>query len=196
MRSVVRHLLRPVRQLLLKTARIDDPWTRYPQAVPLARYGLGAKHAFSWYFEGESRVPVKSIEEVQHWLLGCKYVRDPDIFEVRDYWQHPLTFEYLRMGDCEDFSLWAWRKLVRLGYEAEFVAGRCVQSAFKSVGHTWLVLRGLPEPLLFDPTLCDACSMLAPLSDVRQAYLPEVSVDDNLQRYAYGAYYMQQTGWH
>ena len=187
--------MRPVLQMLLKTARITDPWARYPQDVPLARYGLGAKHAFSWYFEGESRVPVTSIEEVQEWLCGCKYVRDPVLFQECDYWQHPLTFEYLRKGDCEDFSLWAWRKLVRLGYKAEFVAGRFVLPSCSTVGHTWLVLRDLPEPLLFDPT-CDTTSMLAPLSEVQQTYLPEVSVDDNLRRYAYGAYYLRQTRQH
>lgn len=192
LRRAFRQLLRPVHRLLLKTLRVEDPWVRYRQAVPLARFGLGARRCFSWYFEGESTVEVRTLDEVREWLLGCEYVRDCELFQERDFWQHPLTFEQLRKGDCEDFALWAWRKLVRLGYDVEFVAGRCILPACASVGHTWLVLRGRSEPLLFDPTLCDSASMLAPLADVQQAYLPEVSVDGHLNRYVYGAYYMQK----
>jgi predicted transglutaminase-like cysteine proteinase len=34
--------------------------------------------------------------------------------------EHPGAFERRRRGDCEDFALWAWRKLAEVGVDAEF----------------------------------------------------------------------------
>jgi hypothetical protein len=190
------YLSKPIARLLLRTLPLEDPWQRFASAVPLGVYGLGARRDFNWYFEGESAVQVRSIGEVQEWLLGCAYVSDPNLFQEADFWQHPCTFEQLRKGDCEDFSLWAWRKLVRLGYDAEFVAGRCVQPGCAETdhGHTWVVFRENGAVYLFDPTIRACAHMIRPLDTVRCEYIPEVSVDQHFTRYAYAGYYLRRRG--
>jgi hypothetical protein len=187
-------LLKPLSRLLLRTVPLDDPWERFTHDVPLGRYGAGARRDFGWYLEGESRVAVASVDEVQDWLLGCQYLRDPDLFHEADFWQHPLTFEHLRKGDCEDFSLWAWRKLVEMGYDAELVAGRCLHAGEPACCHTWILFRNDDRSFLFDPVVRERTRMICALDEVRAAYLPEVSVDGRLTRYAYAGYYQQLSG--
>ena len=188
-RKAFHHISRPLSRLLLRTVNIEDAWRRYPKEVPLQLYGAGAQHDFSWYFERPSGVEVSNVEDVLAWLLECIYMRDPDLFNETDFWQHPTTFEELRKGDCEDFALWAWRKLVELGFDAEFVAGRCVGCEQHGAGHTWVHYRKEKKVFLFDPVLRDPALMIQPLTSVRHSYLPEVSVDGRLNRYVYGGYY-------
>ncbi|MFQ5569275.1 MAG: hypothetical protein ACE5G0_06345 [Rhodothermales bacterium] len=173
---------------------LGDPWKRFVSAVPLSVYGMGAQRDFCWYFEGKSVVEVRSIEEIQEWLLGCGYARDPDLFHEADFWQHPCTFEQLRKGDCEDFSLWAWRKMVRLGYDAEFVAGRSLHPGCQAVGHTWVLFRQDGRTYLFDTIMQDREEMIRPLEEVAHEYNPEVSVDGTLTRYVYAGYYLKWQG--
>ena len=190
LRDVLSRFSRPLSRLLLRTVSLDDPWQRFPNDVPLALYGKGAQRDFSWYFEGESRVPVTGVDEMLAWLRGCAYVRDMELFHDVDFWQHPLTFEQLRRGDCEDFALWSWRKLVEMGHDAEFVAGRCAARGLHGPGHAWVLLHGPDGVSLLDPVLRNGCGCLRPLDDVRDAYVPEVSVDGRLNRYAYAGFYL------
>lgn len=181
-------IIRPFSRLLLRTLPARDPWDRIPCPVPLRVYGIGARRDFKWYFEGKSSVDVSSVDEIIQFLSKCTYVRDPDLFVESDYWQHPCTFEQLRRGDCEDFALWAWRKLIELGFEAEFVAGRLLLTQKDVVGHTWVLYRDENNVYLLDPVIRHPARMIRPLGDVQKAYLPEVSVDGTFTRYAYGAY--------
>lgn len=178
-------------RFLLRTVPLDDPWARFPHDVPLHRYGTGARRDFAWYFEGDSSVEVTGVEEVCDWLRGCAYIRDPELFYEVDFWQHPCTFEHLRKGDCEDFALWAWRKLVELGYEAEFVAGRSVQTGRKRRGHAWVQFHHEDEQFVLDACSQQPGSMVRALEAVRTEYVPEVSVDGAFRRFAYGGYYRQ-----
>jgi hypothetical protein len=36
----------------------------------------------------------------------------------------PEDFEKSRKGDCDDFAMYAWRQLLKMGYNARFVGGR------------------------------------------------------------------------
>ena len=81
-------------------------------------------------------VPVQSIDDIVAWLQSCEYVTDLDLFHERDFWQHPGTFERLRRGDCEDFALWAWRKLAEVGIDAEFCVGRVICDDARSIAST------------------------------------------------------------
>ncbi len=101
--------------------------------VPPGAFGPGSERPFAQYFEGESSVRVASIEEIVAWLQTCEYVSDVELFRKRDVWQHPSAFEHLRRGDCEDFALWAWRKLGELGIDADFCVGRV--DLDRSAGH-------------------------------------------------------------
>ena len=193
-----KHISDPIAKLLLRTVSIDNPWVRFEDDVPTELYGLGAHHEFSWYLEGESDLRISSIDEIVAWLSGCKYASDTEVFHEADFWQHPCTFEKLRIGDCEDFALWGWRKLIELGYSAEFVAGRSRQSNCPegenpwSRGHAWVQYEDGGRRLVLDAVESASNPAIRPLKQVRGMYLPEVSVDMDLKRYVYGGFYLVQ----
>jgi hypothetical protein len=115
--------LKPVLRAIARWSKDDDPWERFPYRIPVSRFGRGSYRPFKWYFEGGSLIPIKTLDEICDWLLGCEYAHDDLLFNEADFWQHPRTFEHLRKGDCEDHAIWAWRKLVELDIEAELVSG-------------------------------------------------------------------------
>ncbi len=185
----------PFTKRLLHTVTLSDPWQRFRFKVPLPLYGAGSVHDFDWYLEGQCLETFDSLTELTSWLCRCTYARDPDLFHEPDFWQHPVTFEQLRTGDCEDFALWTWRKLLEMGYEAEFVAGRCLDDTGKLRGHAWVLFRTQQDCFLFDPVVPDPARMIVPLASVKQVYLPEVSVDGRLRQYAYAGFYLlRRTG--
>jgi hypothetical protein len=102
----------------------DSPWRRVPMDVPATAFGPGSRWQFSRYFEGTSCVPARSVDDIVAWLRACEYVSDVEQFHEPDLWQQPCDFERRQRGDCEDFALWAWRKLIEIGIEAEFYVGR------------------------------------------------------------------------
>jgi predicted transglutaminase-like cysteine proteinase len=81
-------------------------------ALPIGRY-IGQPLTFK----------CQSIADVRRFLAACKAVSAQDLFGKRDYWQPPEEFERLKKGGCVDFSLWTWRQLLSLGYDARFVGG-------------------------------------------------------------------------
>ena len=94
--------------------------------VPATAFGPGSHQPFARYFDGESSVGVTSIDDIVDWLGRCEYVSDAEQFHEQDVWQEPCAFERRRRGDCEDFALWAWRKLAEIGVDAEFFVGRVI----------------------------------------------------------------------
>ena len=167
----------------------DDPWQRYPCPVPLHVYGAGSRRHFAWYLDGTTATPPMDPDTMKDWLTECRYERDDVLFNERDVWQHPITFEQLRRGDCEDFSLWTWRKLHESGYRAEFVAGWTVLPDEVYQGHAWVQFKDRGETWLFDPVVRDPGRMVRPLGEVAGDYVPQVSVDCSLDQFVYGGYY-------
>jgi hypothetical protein len=155
-----------------------SPWDRVSVDVPATAFGPGSRRQFSHYLEGDSSVTVTSIDDIVAWLGTCEYVSDADQFHEPDYWQEPCAFEQLRRGDCEDFALWAWRKLIDLGVEAEFFVGRvvCDQTGIERQ-HAWIVYRDRRERYLFEPAARDRQRMIRPWSVVKDAYAPHFAVD-------------------
>jgi hypothetical protein len=147
--------------------------------VPKTAFGPGSRQDFALYFEGESSVPIHCIDDIVSWLLDCEYVSDPELFAKRDYWQHPTVFEQLRRGDCEDFALWAWRKLVEIGIEAEFHVGRVVCDAQPDADrqHAWVVYRLESTDFLFEPAARERTQMIRPLTDAMAGYVPYFAVN-------------------
>ncbi len=191
LRDVTRVLLEPFIRLALRLIPVGDPWRRFARRVPLSLYGTGSQRDFGWYLEGESRVAVASVEEIQDWLLGCEYADDRELFHEHDFWQHPRTFEHLRRGDCEDHALWAWRKLVELGLDAELVSGRRLSTSGANEpasGHVWVLLTRGSETVVFETVSKTRKDMLRPLSEVRTEYRPEVGVNGGRKRFAYRGY--------
>lgn len=165
-----------------------DPWRRLAIRPPLHAFGPGARQDFGWYFQGESEVDVRQLDDVLGWLAQCEYTTDHEAYQVTDFWQHPRTFELMRRGDCEDFALWAWRKLVDLGFDAQFVVGYTIAGPEAGRRHAWVQFRDGDIEYLLEPCLKGAEHALRPLQEVRHAYCPEYGVDAQHQRFAFAGY--------
>jgi hypothetical protein len=153
--------------------------------MPLHVFGRGSYKPFRWYFEGESQVRVTSIDEICKWLLECEYVHDPVLFNESDFWQHPRTFEQIRRGDCEDHAIWAWRKLVELGLEAELVCGEWKPPGDTAGGHAWVRFRQNGEEFIFEAVSASRDGMVRPFADAKSEYVPHAGVDHTFQHYSY-----------
>lgn len=160
------------------------PWSK--RAVPIAPkyFGPGSQHSFGWYLQRDSAVPVNSIGAMCHWLQGCAYVTDLDQFRAVDYWQHPIEFEQTRTGDCEDHALWAWRKLIELGYPAELMVGTSYRHNLQGEYHAWVVFTRKNRRYLLEAAHKQA-ALIAPLPEVQHLYDPDFGVDQQLQTYSY-----------
>lgn len=169
---------------------MEDPWE--PVTSFLVRpqiFGPGSLRQFPWYFEGDSTVAVRSVDDVCHWLTECEYVSDPLLFNESDFWQHPRTFEHLRKGDCEDHALWAWRKLVELGHRADMFVGQWLGSASHGQGrHAWVVFEKGGELFLLEPVAKDGTPAVRLLREVRDEYVPHFSVDSTFRMRSHAGY--------
>ena len=174
--------------VLLPHASVEDPWERSSAVLPTSAFGRGSVRDFRWYFERESEVPVRSIDEVCDWLLGCTYVSDPELFNEPDFWQHPGTFERLRQGDCEDHALWAWRKLVELGVDAELISGRWDVTREDARDHAWVVYRADGAERVLESVARTRSAMVRPLDEVRRQYRPHVAVNARFETTAFAGY--------
>jgi hypothetical protein len=197
---MIRRLLDPVRRTfvrqLARWAAVEDPWERIDSRFSLRVLGSGARHEFAWYFEGESAVPIGSLHDLRSWLRGCRYVSDPQLFHERDYWQHPRTFEQLKRGDCEDFALWAWRKLVELGYDADLVFGRCAPLDPSGSGHAWVIFRREGVTHVMEPADARHEDWVRPLDEVRNSYIPHFGVTGRRERYTFSGWLISLSqGW-
>ena len=173
-RRALGRLLSPVIRFVLNRIDLGDPWAESNLAIPPRRFGSGSRNAFHWYFEGDSQVTVASVEEVFAWLRLCEYESDPSLFNERDFWQHPRTFEKLRRGDCEDHAIWAWRKLSELGVEARLVVGRYAGSRS---AHAWVLFYQGDGVIVFDAVVKEETRALRPLNECRKDLEPWFSVN-------------------
>ncbi len=189
---VLAKLLRPLWEFTIRHMPIADPWERLDTEPKLHMYGSGARLDFAAYLEGDTLVAVTSLEEVQDWLLECRYEHDEVLFGESDFWQHPSTFERLRAGDCEDYAVWAWRKLIELGQDVDLVAGWCVREGGLDGRDAWLLLRRDGVEFLFDPVARNRRQMLRPLADVRDNYVPQFGVDRHAKRFAFSGYVLAE----
>ena len=165
-----------------------DPWEFIEADVPFEAFGKGSLHEFDWYWSGVSQVKVTDVTDISNWLAGCEGANDRALFRQDDFWQHPLTFEQLRRGDCEDHALWTWRKLGEIGLRTEFVCGRYRVAPDEQHHHAWTVFHDASGSYLFDPVIKDPKAALRPLAEAKAAYIPHLSVDERFQRKIYGGY--------
>jgi len=189
-RRFVTWLFNPLFRLLLRHIVVDDPWRPVTSLfITPERFGPGSFRMFPWYFEGESRVQVRSVNDVCHWLTRCQYLSDEKLFNESDFWQHPLTFEHLRKGDCEDHALWAWRKLVELGYPAELFVGQWFEAGGdEDALHAWVVFVQNEQQFLLEPVIKHHSRMVRPLDDARADYAPHFSVDSTFTMRSHEGY--------
>ena len=155
--------------------------------VPASAFGPGSRQSFAEYFEGGTYVRVRSIDDIVAFLQTCEYVSDDELFHEPDFWQHPSAFEKLRRGDCEDFALWAWRKLAELGIDAEFCVGRVISDDHPEVDrqHAWVVYRVDGTVFLFEPAARTPSRMIRPLADAMAEYVPHFAANHRFETSAF-----------
>ena len=192
-RRLVATLLQVVRKLAIRAIRVNDPWERLDATPALHAFGPGLRHDFTHFLTGRSRVVIGGLDDVLDWLLGCTYLSDELLFQEADVWQHPVNFERLRAGDCEDFALWSWRQLLALGVHAEFVTGRC-GDAHDRRRHAWVVFRRDGREFLLESIARDRARMVRPLDEVRDRYLPEFGVGPTAERFSYAGWMLGAAG--
>jgi hypothetical protein len=176
--------------LLRLAARLvgrESAWERVTMSVPERAFGPGSQQPFAEYFEGASCVRVGSIDDIVAWLQTCEYVSDLEQFQQRDFWQHPAAFESLRRGDCEDFALWAWRKLSEIGVDAEFCVGRVICDDRLEIDrqHAWVVYRVNGTAFLFEPAARTPAKMIRLLVDAMGEYVPHFAVNHRFDTNAF-----------
>jgi len=135
------------------------------------------------YISQPLAVQCKSIADIREFLRGCRGVSDKELFGKEDYWQPPEEFEKRKVGDCEDFSLWTWRQLLALGFEARVVFGRCGRFG---IGHAWVMFFRDGKCFLLEPQARYLGLQLPRFSTLQ--YEPEFSVGwdgDTLRYYAH-----------
>jgi hypothetical protein len=174
-KRILSWLVRPFYRWALRSTPPVDPWERVWYHPPPSRLAAASRQRFDWYLRGESSAPVQSVDDIVDWLLDCEYASDEALFGKPDHWQHPTTFERLRRGDCEDHALWAWRKLLELGIDAEFVVGRQLYAdpeiPASEGGHAWVLFRKDGETFLLEAVAAASSRMIQPLATVSH-YVP------------------------
>jgi hypothetical protein len=184
-------LVLPTMRLAWRYLDDGDSWRAHPVDVPMVLFGSGnLADDFQFYLDGPSSVPIGSLGQLEEWLRGCVYERDLILFGRPDYWQHPVGFEELRRGDCEDHAIWAWRKLIELGFETELMTGRSPWGTDGSGFHAWVVYLEGGTRYLLEPAR-KVGPMTYPLGEVAKDYHPHLSVDHQLRRHMYAGY----VGW-
>ncbi len=142
-----------------------------PQAL-----GRGSSHTFEWYFTRDSTVAVAGVQDIVDWLVECRYVDDKTQFGVDDVWQHPCAFEDRRVGDCEDHALWAWRKLIELGFEARLFSGLVGAENGTVERHVWVNYLANGIESIFEATSKDRNNLVRPFALHSRDYYPYFSV--------------------
>jgi len=171
-----------------------DPWRRLDLEPPLRAYGPGAMVEFHEYLRRESRVTVDTPEQAAEWLLTCRYASDQELLAEADEWLHPSTLELVRCGDCEDFALWGWRKLVELGLDANFVVGVREDHEGRALRHAWVTYRQDGAEWMFEAVERSISRMFQPLDVVRELYVPQVGVARDASRHAYAGLFAAEWG--
>jgi hypothetical protein len=127
----------------------------------------------------EIKIQVKNFYDIHNFLQKCNYTSDEVLFNRSDYWQTPDQFEINQSGDCEDFSLWAWRKLIDIGKNARFTVG-----SDDYVGHAWVTIFQNKDILIYEPTNKSDIKHIPIISVLEiNSYKPSFSIDKKLNFY-------------
>ena len=111
------------------------------------RAHLGNTHPWNRYFNRPLATHLKTLAEIEAFVLGCRYLSDRKTRSSKDFWEPPDIFERRRTGDCEDHAIWAWRQLYELGYKTRLVLGKC-----HNKGHAWVLVFTNGRAYLMEPT--------------------------------------------
>lgn len=115
---------------------------------PLHKKGLHPTFPIGRYLSRQLSVCCGDLETLRQFLCKCRATSDEELFGKREYWQPPDEFEKRKAGDCEDFSLWTWRQLLMMGYDARVVFGR---HGRYGEGHSWVLFFQDGKCFLLEP---------------------------------------------
>jgi hypothetical protein len=153
--------------------KVTKPTTKkhkrlFPSTYPMGRY---LSHPLA--------VKCHDFEELRQFLRECSYISDQEQFNKEDHWMPPEEFEKRQQGDCDDFSLWAWRQLIEMGYSTRLVIGR---SGKYGAAHAWVTYQDNNKHFLLEPLL-SATKKMPQLSTVR--YKPKFSCEWDGKKLSY-----------
>lgn len=171
----------------------EDPWRRLDVAPPLRAFGPGAGD-FREYLTQASRVHAPTPVAIAEWLQGCRYADDVHLHDEADHWLHPVTFELVRAGDCEDFALWAWRKCAEARMDACFVVGMRRVPDAPHGRHAWVTFRDGSREFVLDGVERSLRRAIRAVDEVRAHYEPQVGVDIEARPFAYAGLYREEWG--
>jgi hypothetical protein len=162
-----------------------DPWERQPSKVPARYFGLKDGQSLKVYFEPASAVPVSNLDDLCTFLLSCQYVPVGKGLGQQDRWMRPHDVEWCRAGDCKAFALWAWRRLVELGHDAELVCGEWSPRSDSLGLHAFVLFHDGQRTYVLETTARSKDAMVQPWELVRAEYIPAYAVDKSLGTYFY-----------
>jgi Bacterial transglutaminase-like cysteine proteinase BTLCP len=136
---------------------------RYGKFAPNAPMGRHVTQPLS--------VDCHDLDDIRRFLQTCRYMSDQAQFGRVDYWMPPEEFERRRRGDCDDFALWTWRQLMRLGYSARFVCGH---GGRYGAGHAWVTFEREGRTFIVEALAAPYGPTFPRLSTLR--YRPRISV--------------------
>ena len=140
----------------------------FPSTYPMGRY-----------LSKPLTVTCCNFEEMRLFLRKCSYISDQEQFNKEDYWMPPEEFEKRLQGDCDDFSIWAWRQLIEMGYTTRFVIGR---SGKYGECHAWVTYQSKNKHFLLEPLL-SVTKYIPQLSTIN--YKPKFSCEWNGEKLSY-----------
>lgn len=121
---------------------------------------LCAPNAWTTFLDGLRGLSAREqMDAVNSWANARPYVEDKVNWGVADYWETPGEF-LARGGDCEDYAIFKYASLVRLGFSADdlriVVVDDTTLNAFHAVlavrlsGKTWLLDNQTAQTEAFD----------------------------------------------
>ena len=185
MQRIGRSVLTPLDWIARRIGRHLDPWERKPWRVSMRLFGLKAGQSLRDYFEPESAVPLSNLDDLCTFLLSCQYVPVGEGLGQGDRWMRPHDVEWCRSGDCKAFALWAWRRLVDLGHDAELVCGEWSPRTGSPGLHAFVLLHEGQQKYVLETTARSKDAMVQPWEVVRGEYIPAYAVDKSLRTYIY-----------
>lgn len=185
-RALLARLTAPVRRALNAIDASIDPWERFRIRPPAWAIDRAQLATLARYAAGPSTVHVERPSDIETWLRGCAYERSHAFrLDTPDWATLPFVFEFTRRGDCLDHAVWAWRRFVELGADADLVLG-WAGAPWEGSRHAWVLLRNGGEAWVLETAEKGSRPMARPLAEVRTAYLPEVGINRRGRSFAFG----------
>lgn len=171
--------------LVLIVAPQDDKrfWTGLP--VKISPLWFGQFKDYEKVLQDNTETSFSDEKDLMAWVSRCRYISDLKQFDKADYWQMPYEFEKRQSGDCEDFALYLWHHLCKMGVNARFVIGTG-RRPYRVNGHAWVTIQRAEGYEVVDGSLTGRDFIRVPEEKARINYLPMFSIDSQCKVYWHG----------